>query len=96
MGADSLVQLKTWKKYEDILALTTIIVASRPDTNEKALDEAILNYRRLHNANIIKSSNRALDYSSTEIRERVKKGLSIKYYVHPKVEEYIYEKGLYK
>lgn len=96
MGADSLVQLKTWKRYEDIMGLTTIIVASRPDTNEKVLDDAILSYKHMGNVNIIKSSHRALDYSSTEIRERVQKGLSIRYYVHPKVEEYIYEKGLYK
>jgi len=40
--------------------------------------------------------SRQLEISSTEIRNRVKIGESIKYLVLPEVEEYIYAKGLYR
>ena len=37
-----------------------------------------------------------VDASSTEIRERVKKGMSISELVMPETEEYIFEHNLYK
>ncbi len=96
IGADSMMQLHTWKSYHAILKLATIIVAPRPDTDESQLEETINQYIAELGANILKSSARALDYASTEIRERVGKGLSIHYLVPPKVEAYIVEKGLYR
>lgn len=96
VGADSLVQFKTWKNYQKIITLATIIVTSRPDTDESLLDNSIEILRTQHGATILKSTNEAMNYASTEIRDRVKKGLSIRYRVPPKVEAYIYEKGLYR
>lgn len=37
-----------------------------------------------------------IDISSTEIRKLIRQNKSIRYMVHPKVEEYIKRKGLYK
>lgn len=37
-----------------------------------------------------------IDISSTEIRRLIRENKSIRYMVHPKVEEYIIRKGLYK
>jgi nicotinate-nucleotide adenylyltransferase len=39
---------------------------------------------------------RESDVSSTEIRERIRRGLSIADFVPPKVEQYIRENGLYQ
>ena len=96
VGADSLVQIETWKNYREILLLATLIVASRPDTDEDWVDNTIAGLRELYNADILKSTNDAMNYSSSEIRERVNKGLSIRYRVPPEVEAYIYENGLYR
>ena len=96
IGADSLVQLESWKNPAGILSLATLIVASRPDTLESRVTKTMVKLRECYGARILKSSHQAMNYSSTEIRERVRKGLTIKYYVPPAVEAYIYENGLYK
>ncbi len=95
IGADSMVQFHTWKSYREILRIATLIVASRPDTDEALLDKTIAQYIDEEGATILKSSAKALNYASTDIRERVKEGLSIHGMVPPKVEDYIFEKALY-
>ena len=95
MGADSLVQIETWKSYEEIFRLAEIIVASRPDTQEKHLENTIIKLVSQFGAKIHKFSGNAMDFSSTDIRERVSKGLSIKYLVPPALEAYIYRNRLY-
>jgi len=95
IGADSLVQFPTWRRYEEIFEMVDIIVARRPGTENGALDQAIERLKAGHNARISVSGAAALDISSTRIRDRVKKGLSIKYMVPGCVEEYIREHGLY-
>ena len=95
VGADSLIQFETWRDYGEIFKLAKIIVASRPDTKEDILDNFINRFKEKFDANILKFSGKAMDYSSTEIRRRVKKGLSIKYQVPPEVENYIFKNRLY-
>ncbi|NLW02630.1 MAG: nicotinate (nicotinamide) nucleotide adenylyltransferase [Clostridiaceae bacterium] len=95
LGADSMVQFTTWKRYGEILGMADIIVAKRPDTDSRALDQAIARIRAEHNAVIHLSGASELDLSSTRIRNRVREGLSIKYMVPECVEEYIHEHGLY-
>lgn len=95
VGADSLVQIETWKNFTEIFRLATIIVAPRPDTTESHLDNAIIKFVSQFGAKILKYSGKAMDFSSTDIRERVGKGLSIKYLVPPAVEAYIQRNRLY-
>ncbi len=95
VGADSLVQLETWREYREIFKLAVIIVASRPDTEEDILENYITVFKSQYGAEILKYSGKAMDYSSTEIRRRVKNGLSIKYQLPPEVEKYVYKNGLY-
>lgn len=96
IGADSLVQLSSWYKYQDIFRLATIIVAARPDTDFSLLNDTIAKFRVEMDADILMSAHAPMNFSSTEIRNRVKKGLSIRYMTPPKVEAYIYENGLYR
>lgn len=96
IGADSLVQLSSWHKYHEIFRLATVIVAARPDTDFSLLNDTIAKFRCEMNADILLSGHAPMNFSSTEIRDRVRKGLSIRYMTPPKVEAYIYEKGLYR
>lgn len=95
IGADSLVQFTTWKRYEEILEMVSLIVARRPDTDNRLLDLAITRLRMDCSARILLSGATAFDFSSTSIRNRVKEGLSIKYMVPECVESYILGHGLY-
>ena len=96
VGADSLVQFHTWKNFQQIFRLCTIIVAKRPDTEEGLLNDYIRKFSNEFGARILVSQHKAMDYSSTEIRERIKKDMSIRYRTPKSVEDYIYQRNLYR
>jgi len=88
-GSDVLNELKTWRSPDEIYKLIKVIIGVRPGYNKIKKDN------KYAKKSIIEQIN-GLEVSSTEIRERVKKGKSIRYLVPAKVEEYIKAKGLYR
>lgn len=88
-GSDVLDEIKTWKKPDEIYRLIKVIIGVRPGYNKIRKDN------KYAKKSIIEEMN-GLEVSSTEIRERVKKGKSIRYLVPAKVEEFIRAKGLYR
>lgn len=87
-GADSLKELPTWKDPDELLQLAYFVAANRPSCPEVRVEEK---WRE----RIISIHIPGLDISSTEIRNRLKEGKSIKYLVPPLVEKYIYQHKLY-
>jgi nicotinate-nucleotide adenylyltransferase len=87
-GSDVLDEITTWKDPEVIYKLAKIVIAVRPGFDE--LDPKDHFAKKSIIAKIT-----GVDISSTQIREKVKKGESIKYLVPAKVEEYIRKKNLY-
>ena len=86
VGQDNLVHFKKWKNYETILKYYRLIVYPRPNTPEYP-DE-------LNNA--IKMINAPLmEISATFIRDCVRNEESIRYLVHPDVENYIIRNKIY-
>jgi len=83
-GSDSLSQLKAWKDFDKIAQLAEFVVAARPGHSIK----------RINGVHIIRVPT--LDVSSTYIRERIKKGLSVKKFLTTGVYGYINKKGFYK
>jgi nicotinate-nucleotide adenylyltransferase len=107
VGSDAFLTLDKWKEPINLLENTNFIVVSRDNTDFEKIKEFLLVkflYYRLcvdNNLNLSETKvyffkSRQLEISSTEIRNRVKTGKSIKYLVLPEVEEYIYAKGLYR
>jgi nicotinate-nucleotide adenylyltransferase len=87
-GSDVLNEITTWKDPEEIYKLAKIVIGIRPGFDK--FDPENHFARKSTIVNIT-----GVDISSTQIREKVKKGESIKYLVPLKVEEYIKKKNLY-
>lgn len=94
-GADAVYELDTWKNVKELLGLCNFIAASRPGIDRQKLQDKILELNEKYDASIIVTTVPALAISSTDIRERIKSGKSIKYILPESVEYYIYKNNLY-
>jgi nicotinate-nucleotide adenylyltransferase len=94
VGADSLLEMHTWYEPQRIIELAYLAVAPRPlhlldmDELENRLPGVAPRIRRVNAPR--------LEISSTDLRERVRTGQSIKYYLPEAIEQYILEHGLYR
>lgn len=89
IGADNLLELHKWKDPHRIFELAQVAVMHRPGYEIASADNQFL-------SKVTSVEIPLMEISSTMIRDRVMKGLSVKYLVDPKVEDYIKEKNLYK
>jgi nicotinate-nucleotide adenylyltransferase len=88
IGADSLAQLLTWKDPEALLAECTFVVAPRPGVNIADADP------RIRDRTLVLDMP-SFEIASSDIRERVRLGRTIRYLVPPRVLAYIEEENLY-
>ncbi|MDD4601452.1 putative nicotinate-nucleotide adenylyltransferase [bioreactor metagenome] len=93
-GADAIHDLPTWEKIDELIGLCHFVGATRPGCIRK-LDDVIKRFGSLGRKRIHRLATPELEISSTDIRERVRKGRSIKYIVPESVESYIQKEGLY-
>lgn len=89
MGSDSLLEFHQWKNHEEILSECKVLVAARPGFRSRKISTAILSKVRFTNVPQI-------EVSSSKIRERIRRGLTVRYMVPDRVWEYIQRKGLYR
>lgn len=90
MGHDNLVHFHKWKNYKQILEYTGIFTYPRPNVNVASMQDEIKNHPKIK---MVEAP--LLDISATFIRNCVKNEIPIKYLVHEKVEEYIYDRKLF-
>ena len=94
-GADAIQEIPTWDRIEELLGLCQFIAATRqgcvPNVDNIKEYFGDLGEKRIH-----RLATPELEISSTDIRDRIRKGYSIKYIVPTAVEQYIYKEGLYK
>lgn len=95
IGADSMADLSKWYRARELVSKVHFIATKRPgvEVDFPALEEFFGEERMAH---IHKVETPGLEISSTDIRERVRAGRSIKYLVPEVVEEYIAKERLYK
>lgn len=93
LGADAVLEIPTWYRADELISLCTFIAATRPGHDLTRL-ERVLPPGYLSQIRTVRVPG--VDVSSTEIRERVRQGRSIKYLVAEPVEAYIATYGLYR
>lgn len=95
-GADCLYSIENWKCPEKIFENCNIIAAIRGDASIKDMELKKKELEVRYNAKITLMNFLSIEMSSTNIRERVRMGQSIRYMVPDSVLSYIEEKGFYK
>lgn len=95
VGADSLVQMHLWRDPQALLRMADIIVARRPETDDVVLHAACEKLHQNFGAKILISRSVAMPHSSTEIRQRLYEGKSVRYMLPDAVLEYIQTHRLY-
>jgi len=105
LGTDAFLSIHRWKDYKKLFSLANFVVVGRGEDTREKVESYVkekLPFTNFYTKNDIERDgvyffdSRRIDVSSTEIRKRIKENRSIKYLTHPEVEEYIYQKGLYK
>jgi nicotinate-nucleotide adenylyltransferase len=96
MGADSLTDFPHWHEPHRILELARLAVAERVPLDDAGLQEGIPEeLAEALRERVVWVPMPLVAISASAVRERVRRGLSIRYWVSPAVEEYIHDHGLY-
>ena len=97
MGADMFMNMPTWYEADKLRKEFSYILVDRSDAFENPVFKEFAEKQiKDFNMKVEILKIKTPDISSTEIRERVKKGLDIKEMVDEKVEKYIAENKLYR
>jgi nicotinate-nucleotide adenylyltransferase len=96
MGADSLADFPHWHEPQRILELARLAVAERPEPEDVGLEGGLAeDLARAMRERVVWLPMPLIAISASSVRERVRQGLPIRYWVPPAVEEYIRRHGLY-
>jgi nicotinate-nucleotide adenylyltransferase len=95
VGLDALAEIDRWRRPERVLELAAIVGVARPGCEELArLPLDSVRPGASEGVQVIDSV--LVDISSTQVRRRVRHGVSIRYLVPDAVAAYIDEHGLYR
>jgi nicotinate-nucleotide adenylyltransferase len=86
VGSDTFPELPTWKDHDRLLQMCTVAVVTRPEEGREEGGPPPA----------VRVPGPGLAVSATDIRRRVKEGLSIRYLVPETVADYIAKRGLYR
>lgn len=95
IGWDSLASLPQWREPQRILQMCWLVGVPRPGVARpdiKDLERSIPGV----SSRVIMLENPVLSISSTELRDKVGRGISVRYLTPEAVERYIAENGLYR
>ncbi len=97
VGMDTLAELRTWYRVSELAERCTLVIAGRPGHAAAALEQLgdVLRAEQVAamQSNVLTTPN--IEISATAIRERVRRGFSVRYLVPDAVYGYISTHGLY-
>lgn len=93
VGADQFFYFEKWYKFEEILSACTVVTAAR----EKNQYDEMLDFKAEHPKlkDVVVSEFDVIDISSSQIRDMIKNGDDVSYYIPESVNRYIKEHRLY-
>ncbi|MCR5100604.1 MAG: nicotinate-nucleotide adenylyltransferase [Butyrivibrio sp.] len=95
VGADTLLTMNKWKDIDNIFSKVIVLAAIRDDNEIPELDNVRQDYMNKYNANIQFIHFKRIDISSTDIRNRISIGRSVKYLLPDECIEFCCLKNLY-
>ncbi len=95
LGMDAIADLPRWHEPERFLELCTPVVFARTDSGSAGLDGLEHSLPGVKDR-VVLLNGPVIEISSTDIRQRVGRGASIRYLVPAQVERFITEHGLYR
>lgn len=96
IGFDVLMSLETWKSLHHVAKMCEFIAVIRTGINDDDISNKIAYLREKFEVVVHLTNIQAVEISSTEIRQKLKDGISIKNIVPEIVEEYIKENNIYR
>ncbi len=96
MGADSLFQIEDWWKPQQIFHLSDIVAAVRDHATRQEITEQMNHLTVIFGARIHLLYTPNMDISSNMLRQYLRSGKTIRYYVPDSVFQYIRKHDLYK
>lgn len=98
IGADSLLDLTTWRRAGDLVDGCELVTLARPGWDTSQIDRLaeVLNERQIERLrrNILETA--LIEISATDVRARIRAGRSVRYLLPDVVRCYIEEHGLYR
>lgn len=89
VGADTLENLSTWHRVDDLCSRVTFVAVNRPGHSRSSAEIP-------SSATVTSVDMPGIDVSSTDCRNRIKDGRTIRYFTPDSVMEYIDQKMLYR
>lgn len=95
IGGDQAKSFHKWKNYKSILTNVNLTIAGRPDTLSSQ-ERGKINQRLSKLGDLTWLDSPLIEISSTDIRNKLKNNIPVKYLLPKKCEQYILKKDLYK
>lgn len=95
-GADALAEIFSWKEPERLVHECVFVGATRPGFTLERLSPEVEDFMHQHAASFRFIEVPALAISSTDLRQRIARGRSIRYLAPDEVAFYIMKNGLYR
>ena len=95
IGADTVFQLHTWKRVDELITLCTFLACMRPGEEQEETLEQAQRWRE-KGASIVFMDAPLMEISSTQVRNCLAEGRSTQGLLDPRVRAYIDAHGLYR
>jgi nicotinate-nucleotide adenylyltransferase len=96
LGGDSIIDIDSWYRADELMKSCSILAAVRTIDDLPALDKKRRELATHFDADIKIMTFNRMDISSTEIRQKVKMGRSVRYLMPDECIEFMCIKGLYR